>query len=262
MSGQLVGEVLAAASQLRARGLSDRGFRALLAIAEKAHTDTRQASVRWDHISDGLYGASKRTAERAVQDLKEAGLLTVIRPGFNNNHGRIRAPVYQLQQITDTDTQVTASMGGDTDTQVTGSVGGDTDKPATDTDKPGGRYRHPGDVLDVSLDGSLDGGAATVADTNGHATHPRSAKQRLNGPYGPRCQDHRNEPIPPRCGGCASAREVLEEDERQQLAHEAAARTAIRYAIDSCTQCDEFARRDDLSDCPLHANFRQLAAPG
>jgi hypothetical protein len=152
MSGQLVGEVLDASAALRARGLSERGFHALVAIAERCHPQTRQGSVRWDHIRDGLYGASKRTAERAVRDLKTAGVLRVVKSGFNNNQGRICAPIYEIGALTDTDTQMAESLGTD------------TDKTATDTDKPGGRYRqnanryrHPGVVLDGSIDGPIDG---------------------------------------------------------------------------------------------------------
>lgn len=154
MSGQIVGEVLAASSALRAGGLSERGFHALVAIAEKAGTDTREASVPWTHISAGLYGASKRTAERAVHDLKRGNLITVVRPGFDNGQGRACAPIYRVHRVTDTDTQVSASANCDTDTRVSVSVDTDTDKPDTDTDKPGDRYRHSGVVLNGSLNGS------------------------------------------------------------------------------------------------------------
>jgi hypothetical protein len=144
MSGQLVGEIIAAADAFRAAGLSERGFRALIAIAEKCHTNTRQSSVPWKHIQQGLYGASKRTAERAVQDLKTFGAIRVVKPGFNNNAGRVCAPIYEIASLTDTDTQVTES------------VGGDTDKTETDTDKSGDRYRHPGVVLNGPHNGSTN----------------------------------------------------------------------------------------------------------
>lgn len=150
MSGQLVGEVIAASQAFREAGLSERGFHALVAIAEKCHTQTRQGSVRWDHICNGLFGASKRTAERAVYDLKTFGAIRVVKCGFNNNAGRAHAPIYEIAVLTDTDTQMTRS------------VGTDTDKPATDTDKPGGRYRHPSVVLDVPSDGSISARRAAI----------------------------------------------------------------------------------------------------
>jgi hypothetical protein len=103
MSGQLVGEVIDASPILQKRGLSERGFHALIAIAEKCHTQTRQGSVRWDHIRDGLYGASLSTAKRAVGDLKSAGAIRVLKRGFDNQHGRICAPVYRIGPLGDTE---------------------------------------------------------------------------------------------------------------------------------------------------------------
>ena len=156
MSGQLVGEVIDASQRLKERGVTERGFYALISIAEKCHPKSRQASVRWDHIRAGLYGVSKRTAERAVQDLKSAGIVVVLKPGFNNNHGRSCAPVYWIAPLTDTDTQVSQSVTDDNDTQVSASGRTDTDKPRTDTDKPGGRSRHLGVVLDGPIDVPTD----------------------------------------------------------------------------------------------------------
>jgi hypothetical protein len=144
MSGQIVGEIFAASNAFRSAGLSGRGFHALIAIAEKCHTDTRQGSVPWKHICDGLYGASKRTAERAVQDLKTFGAIRVVKAGFNNNAGRACAPIYEIASLSDTDSQVSASGGGD------------TDKTATDTDKTGDRSRHPDVVLNGPINGSTN----------------------------------------------------------------------------------------------------------
>jgi hypothetical protein len=50
MSGQLVGEVLAASAELRKRGISSNGFLALIGIAEKAVPRTRQARVQQNHF--------------------------------------------------------------------------------------------------------------------------------------------------------------------------------------------------------------------
>lgn len=157
MSGQLVGNVIHAAGTLKAKGLSETAFHALIAIAEKCHQASRQGSVPWSHICDGMYGRKdfpvKRTAERAVSELKDAGLIRVVRPGFNNNYGRSCAPVYEISLPTDTDIQVSESDRTDTDVQVSESPRTDTDKTGTDTDKTGDRYRH----LDVVLNGSTNG---------------------------------------------------------------------------------------------------------
>jgi hypothetical protein len=155
VSGQLVGEVIAASAELKERGLSERGFHALIAIADRCGTQTRQGSVAWSYISAGLYDASKRTAERAVQDLKRIGVLRVVKPGFNNNHGRMCAPIYEVQALTDTDTQVSASIGGD------------TDKSGDRYRQIGDRYRHPGVVLNGSTNGSTNAAAAVCTPCNG-----------------------------------------------------------------------------------------------
>jgi hypothetical protein len=162
VSGQLVGEVIAAAASLKARNVSDRGFQALIAIAEKAGAD-RTASVRWDHIRAGLYWPSRRTAERAVHELIDAGLLRIAKAGFRNQHGQSRAPVYEVLSLVDTDGQVSESMRLDTDSQVSESNRVDSDKSDVDSAKSGGGFRHPGVVLDVSFDGSLDRAAVRDA---------------------------------------------------------------------------------------------------
>ena len=152
MSGQLVGEVLAASEAFKAAGLSERGFHALLAIAEKCHTETRQGSVPWKHVCAGLYGGSKRTAERAVQDLKTFGAVRVVKPGFITTTAVVCIDLRD-QPLTDTDTQVAGSS-------------------STDTDKTGDRDRQTGDRYDTQvsvLDGLINGspnGARGKADAS------------------------------------------------------------------------------------------------
>lgn len=195
-----MGEVIAASERLRNGGLSERGFYALVAIAEKCHTKTREGSVRWDHIRNGLYGASKRTAERAVHDLKSAGLVSVVLRGFNNNHGRSCAPIYRIAPLTDTDTQVSSS-------------------PTTDTDRPGDRYRQNGDryrhlgvVLDGSLDGSLDGEPSRYC-----GIHPKGTEKN--------------------CGPCGTARLEHKKWETEKAERDRQAREARGAARLRCNLC-------------------------
>ncbi|PND58117.1 hypothetical protein CRM90_08995 [Mycobacterium sp. ENV421] len=162
MSGQLVGEVISAAASLKARKVSDRGFQALIAIAEKAGAD-RTASVRWDHIRAGLYWPSRRTAERAVHELVQAGLVRIAKAGFKNQHGQSRAPVYEVLALVDTDNQVSESTVLDTDNQMSESKTVDSDKSDVDSAKSGGGFRHSGVVLDVSFDVSIDRAAVRAA---------------------------------------------------------------------------------------------------
>jgi len=257
MSGQLVGEVLDAAGVLQARGLSERGFHALVAIAEKCHHITRQGSVPWKHIRAGLYGASKRTAERAVEDLKRVGVLCVVKPGFNNNHGRICAPIYEIQPLTDTDTQVTQSPQTDTDTQVTQSPQTDTDKTGDRYRQNGDRYRHPGDVLNGSINGPTDGGARANA---APSSPPEISDDKTRASTRPRCERHAHilrDADVPGCVRCQKVREDAEAREAQEEQHRQAIRRAIRKAIDDCADCDVYGRLDIGGNCPKHTNFRQ-----
>jgi hypothetical protein len=92
MAGKLVGEVIDALEA--GITLSDAEFRALIAIAEKCHGDTRQGSVRTARIQAAL-GRSKRTTERTLARLKKRDLVAVVKRGFKS-HGVAYAPIYEL----------------------------------------------------------------------------------------------------------------------------------------------------------------------
>jgi hypothetical protein len=258
MAGRLVGEVLAMAPALKASGLPERAFHALVAVAEKCHTDSRRGSVRWDHIRAGLYGASKRTAERAVEDLKKAGLLQVVKPGFNNNHGRVCAPVYEIAPLSDPATQLSESAGTDDAIQVAGSLPTDTAKTGTDTAKSDDRYRQNGDrsrhlggVLDGSIDGvidgSIDGGESageivTTAATLEDEPPPLFCHRHPTGTEGP-------------CGGCADARRRRQEWERlhPEFAYHAALNDNLaKMAAKVDTRGEYMARRFGTDRDPTH----------
>ena len=180
MSGQLVGEVIAASPTFLKRGLSERGFHALIAIAEKCHTQTRQGSVGWDHIRDCLYGASRRTAQRAVHDLLTAGVLEIVKPGFGNQYGRTCAPIYQIAPLVDNDTWVAQSNKVDDDTQMSRSNEVDDDKSKVHDDKPGSGSRHPGVVLDRPIDGGVSPQPGTSPDESQPSTDPPPQKPSPN----------------------------------------------------------------------------------
>ena len=59
------------------------------------------------------------------------------------------------------------------------------------------------------------------------------------------------------CRDCEAARKAFEAWERDRDIAAAARRAEIRTAIDDCNGCDQHGRRDDLTDCPKHPNFRQ-----
>lgn len=244
MSGQLVGEVLAASDELRGRGLSSRGFYALIAIAEKASTHNRQASVPWKHIRAGLYGASASTAKRAISDLKDAGLVRVLRRGFDNQNGRVEAPIYEIQPIGEQVTQVTQSGGGRTG-HLGDPIAADRTGHLEDrTGHFGDRTGHPGDLLNGSTNGSTNGGRARLDDE-------------------PRCDKHRDPivfPRPPKCWDCETVRKEREADQLATAERAAAERKRIVELIDNCPNCDDYGRLDDLTDCPRHPNLRQFRA--
>ena len=97
MSGQLVGEVLAARGGHLAE-LSQGQTLALVAIAEKCHADSRQGSVRLSHIQ-AVIGKSQRTAVRTLEQLKSRGLIRVVKRGYKS-HGVARANIYELSVLT------------------------------------------------------------------------------------------------------------------------------------------------------------------
>jgi hypothetical protein len=276
MSGQLVGAVYAASPKLRANGLSKNGFLALLAIAEKCHVRTRQGSVRWEHLCDGLYGVSKRTAKRAVRELREVDLIQVVKPGWANQHDEGQAPIYQLWMVP----------------LVASSKKLDGDNPDLDGDNPDldGDKHPPATSSDSSLDGSIDGsidgvGARASQPPNltavpGQANAPPnlSNSNNNNDPVTaigddeePRCQNHRDPalyPLVPNCRDCRDIRlqRELETDmknSQEQSARHAAAQMR-RNAIIVCGLCDEGGWRYGPNGMPLdpavRCNHHQVAS--
>lgn len=74
----------------------------------------------------------------------------------------------------------------------------------------------------------------------------------------PRCRKYFGVENPPDCPPCGQERERKEALDRFNSERIEAERHAIRAAIDSCpNKCDDAGRLDDLTDCPLHPNFRQ-----
>lgn len=280
MSGQLVGEVIAAAAELKSRGLSERGFHALIAIAEKCHAETRQASIPWSHIRDGLYGASLSTAKRAIADLKRAEALRVVKRGFDNHAGRIAAPIYEILELSDDDTQVSASpeptghpsepfgRRGERVTQVTQSLGGERVKPGGRTGQIGERTGHPGDLLNGSTNGSTNGESARKREATepldvaavpqpGNVLSQISSPAKGNGGHasradlddpnfglGRRPPDHCSKnPIdgcPDPCHACGAGKRWDADYAAAKSAADKAAAERRRQNIANCELCDEF----------------------
>jgi len=153
MSGKLVGEVLDAIES-GAIGLVPPNQRwALVAIAEKCHTNTRQGSVRFDRIK-AVVGKSTRTTRRALAELKDAGLIRVVKPGFKA-HGKAMSPIYELTA------ELVPSKSGTTHTN--GLV-----------PSAAGLVPNPNGLV-PSMDGPLDGSIDSSLDTRARATPERVA---------------------------------------------------------------------------------------
>lgn len=242
MSGQLVGEVLTAQGRLKEQGLSERAFHALVAIAEKCHAETRQGSVRWDHIRAGLFGASLSTAKRAVKDLKTARLILVVKRGFDNQHGRSCAPIYQIEPLGEWVIQVNQSTQDERVIQVSQSVSGRTDQIRERTGQIQSRTAHPGDPLDGSINGSTGGDVANVPDESEPAPH---------------CARHMPDGTDRNCGPCGDARikcanfQTVIRNRQKQVRLD---------AIAACAHCDVNGLREASDDSMIRCNHNSELA--
>lgn len=230
MSGKLVGEVMDAAPALKSRGLSRTGFVALLAIAEKCHHETREGSVRWDHIRQVLYGVTKRTAQRAVTELRTLTLVELVSAGYGNRYGG-RAPVYRIPPVLDDDTAMSLSETSRRDTAMSLSRFLDDDNSLLDDDISRSRR----DIADspTCQDVSLDGFYMTGFIDGGHA---RAREPSPSEP--PRYCTAHPKGTTQKCGPCGSAREAHAAWEAECRRIDAEHR---RRAIDNCGLCDEAA---------------------
>lgn len=271
MSGQLVGEVIAASAELRKRGLSRRGYEALIGIAEKCHSTTRQGSVRRAWIRDSIYGAvSLRAADRAIHELKRLKLIAVIRRGYKTPKGQAVAPIYEMAELStlmgvesngpevSTPMGVESTAGGAFDTSAnafdTSAIAFDTYPPLT-----------CGDVtIDVSIDGSIDGGRARAGEPTAQppspsppATPPKNPSQKPAAPTGAASQEDNEPPKRPRprlgrmVGGFAQSASIDRagepppaDREQAERLHEELGRYRARIeAIPACPECDEHGYR-------------------
>lgn len=143
MSGQLVGEVLDAAEAGHLDGLSHAAFCALLAIAERCHHISRQGTVRRARIQAAIHTHNGyRTASRAIRELKDAGLIQIVKRGYKS-HGRTAAPIYELLEL-----------GTPKVSEATECA---WDKSECAWDKSERAWDTLGVHLDGSIDGSIDG---------------------------------------------------------------------------------------------------------
>jgi hypothetical protein len=272
VSGQLVGEVITFVSggswtkvgksrrRLHSSGLTERGFHALIAIAEKCHTATRQGSVPWSHIRAGLYGASPSTAKRAVGELKAAGFLRVVKRGFDNQNGRSCAPIYYIAPLSEEVTQVTQSPPNRTGhlddpiaptdqvnhvtqslpteqiTQVTQSPRSERVKTEGRTGQDSDRTGHPADLLNGSTNGSTNGRARAATNAAHQTPATPSTDEEEPSPY---CQAHQPWGTVNNCGPCGAAGRIHRAALAEMVEHKQRTAAIKRSTVRDCHQCDE-----------------------
>jgi hypothetical protein len=223
VSGQLVGEVIDAAEAGQFHGLSQGDLLALVAIAEKCGTETRQGSVRIVRIQATM-GQSKRTAVRALQRLKDQGHIRVVKRGFKS-HGVAKAPIYELAafappKMAQTTEDVCAILGG-----VNGNVLAPKQPCACAKSECACAIDPPVTCGDATLDGSIDG-----PNDGGRARQRERALTPL------RCSRHKNDDNPSACWECKRIREA---GEAEQHAAADAQKQARADARARCTLCDD-----------------------
>ncbi len=265
MSGQLVGEVIDAAEAGLLDALSPSAFGALVAIAEKCHTTTRQGSVRAAriaaairiHARDDMRSVSKaagsRTADRAIRELKDAQLVSVVQRGFKAPNGYSQAPIYELAKFS-------PSREAETSDDLPPPKEAETSDVASAIGHVASAIGHEasavqGGVLDGSLGGSIGGGRA------------REARDDLPPPR--YCPKHPHG-TPDSCIPCKLAdrnRKAWEGDrdarEKARIAREQAEAADRRNATAHCARCNGTGQidiDDDTVDwCPDCSAWRKAA---
>ncbi|EFG75183.1 hypothetical protein HMPREF0591_4861 [Mycobacterium parascrofulaceum ATCC BAA-614] len=129
-------------------------------------------------------------------------------------------------------------------------------RPTLGADSP---FTHlSGELGEGGGEGGRAGARPAPAQADAASANGKPPSWRL-GPHGPRCRRHVNDPDPPGCRGCEKAREADKAERDAEQARQDEDRARIRRAIDSCRDCDQYGRLDDLRTCPKHPSFREAS---
>lgn len=245
MSGQLVGEVLDGIEDGLLKSLTESERLALIVIAEKCHTATRQGSVRMERIMS-VTGKSRRTVQRIMFRLRDdLDLVRVVKRGYvTPKTGDGHANVYELLPIqacaTQNDTSMAQACATQDDTSIGGAehVSGPWPKPQVSKHVPNPTMHVPNPAMHVPPmddhhdglnDGLNDGGPHTRTGARDPATP--ADNQCSKHPDGP---DH-SEP----CRKCGQWRKWLEDEPTRTAERKCQERQSHRAAVDACPRCDE-----------------------
>lgn len=248
------------ADALRAAGVTQRGFLALLTIAEGCR-DNRVGRVPRTRLASVL-GASERTASRAVADLVAVGVVELVAKGNRGVGGGV-SNTYRIASF-DPD-HVRDSVDDEDSGAVDNSNDGTPECPVDPVDNSvdDGNDGTPECPVD-SVDNPVDGSSGHVSErvSTGHigpidgtpwvSRVPYPVKDSSRGyvstegydadapavPPSKRCTIHHDATDVPPCGACADARRAWESWNAAHLARLAAAAGVRRSAVRDCGRCD------------------------
>ena len=241
MSGKLVGLVLDAAESGQLNGLSRPAFHALIAIAERCLDATQQGYAHSSRIQAAIHtGNSRRSAKRAVRELKDCGLVRVVQRGYRIPNGDSRSNLYELTLPAPRNTaDVGASQGGPSVADVGATQGGPSDGDVgAKYGHVGAKYGHVGATqagpLNGIVDGIVDGGRRACA-AAGLPPPPKLSSEPNR--YCPKHPYGTND----KCGDCGTARVANQQWVIKRDEHTRRIARLRRQAIDACKRCDEQA---------------------
>ncbi|MFI2216556.1 hypothetical protein ACH47B_06690 [Rhodococcus sp. NPDC019627] len=263
------------AVELRAGGVTPRGFLALLTIAE-ACRDNRVGRVSRVRLA-AVLGASERTASRAVSDLVSAGVVELVAKGNKGVAGGV-SNTYRIVRFGPDGAR------DDVDGEDFGAVDNGNDGTPTCPVEPvdnfgvdgnDGTPKCPVDSVDNSGDnetghvstghiGPIDGTPRVspvpypVKESRGYVSRERYVGAVPDVPPSKRCTIHHDATNVPACGACADARrawEAWEADHVERLRLQALER---RNAVMACGWCDDYgwAFDTDRSATNVRCNHR------
>lgn len=238
MSGQLVGEVLAAMEPGgRLEFLTPTERLALIAIAEKCHHISRQGSVRIGRIQAAV-GKSESTTRRTLRKLRDAKLIDVVKRGYKA-HGVAAASIYELSELVspmgDRSSPHELVSPMDDRSSATGLV----PFPNELVSNPAELVSLMDDHLDGSLDGSVDGWTrarvSAPTETAVPDVDPARSNNHADREPNRHCATHMPYGTDKACHPCRIARISHEQWTVAQDAKRAARIAAIRR----CGRCDD-----------------------
>lgn len=240
----------------------------ILHIGATADPQGRNAWRANNLVADEL-GVSLGTVKRARTAAIDHGLMVVTRPA-PRGAGNTKTAEYQLTVPSAFATVGDPGNGGSAAPISAEEIGAaDSKNRCRTAPEIGAAETHPSVLSSASSSGEKRAGEqslqaeANLAPDLGNEPAPATLSTNRSepvtnywvmGPFGPRCQRHENDRVPPRCGGCRDAREGAAAQVEAERATTAAEKRAVRAEIDACTFCDHngMTHGDEPHRCTRH----------